>query len=396
MLNPDFTEGITMKIEYNRPSADSILNKIKYSSSETNVFRVYLGAAPGTGKTYMMLEDGNYLLENGIDVVIGYVEPHGRKETEAEIKNLETVPRKKIEYRGSVFEELDAEAVIGRKPSIVLIDELAHNNVPGSKNLKRYQDVIEIYREGISVFTTLNIFHLNSIAERVESELGIKVSERVPDYILNYVTEIVNVDVPAGELIKRLTSGKIYSKENIQAALSNFFKIENLIVLRELSLRTIADELSTQSNKIGNPGEKLELKSNERVLVLISSNPDSARLIRIGSKLAGRLNSNLYVLHINLKHRKNNKPDNYERALSKNISVAENLGAAVFSFQADDVVSGVIDFVKSNNISHLVLGATNEKKKFLGIFFKKSIVNRLIDSLPGVSFHVVPTTSAGV
>ena len=134
-------------------------------------------------------------------------------------------------------------------------------------------------------------------------------------------------------------------------------------------MRTIADELSTQSNKIGNPGEKLELKSNERVLILISSNPDSARLIRIGSKLAGRLNSNLYVLHINLKHRKNNKPENYERAISKNISVAENLGAAVFSFQADDVVSGVIDFVKSNNISHLVLGATNEKKEIFRHIF---------------------------
>ena len=385
-----------MKIEYNRPSADSILNKIKYSSSETNVFRVYLGAAPGTGKTYMMLEDGNYLLEHGIDAVIGYVEPHGRRETDEEIKKLTVIPRKKIRYRESVFEELDVEAVIARKPSIVLIDELAHNNVPGSKNLKRYQDVIDIYREGISVFTTLNIFHLNSIAEKVESELGIKVSERVPDYILNYVTEIVNVDVPAGELIKRLTSGKIYSKEKIQAALNNFFKIENLIVLRELSLRTIADELSTQSNKIGNPDEKLELKSNERVLVLISSNPDSARLVRIGSKIAGRLNSNLYVLHINLKNRKKNKSENYDKSLSKNISVAENLGAAVFSFQADDIVSGVIDFVKSNNISHLVIGATNEKKKFFGRFFKKSIVNSLIDSLPDVSFHVVPTTSAGV
>ena len=385
-----------MKIEYNRPSADSILNKIKYSSSETNVFRVYLGAAPGTGKTYMMLEDGNYLLEHGIDVVIGYVEPHGRKETDEEIKKLAVIPRKKIRYRESVFEELDVEAVITRKPSIVLIDELAHNNVPGSKNLKRYQDVIEIYREGISVFTTLNIFHLNSIAEKVESELGIKVSERIPDYILNYVTEIVNVDVPAGELIKRLEEGKIYSKEKIQTALNNFFKIENLLVLRELSLRTIADELSTQSNKIGNPEDKLELKSNERVLVLISSNPDSARLVRIGSKLVGRLNSNLYVLHINLKNRKKNKSENYDKSLSKNISIAENLGAVVFSFQADDVVSGVVYFVKSNNISHIVIGATNEKKKFFGGFFKKNIVNSLIDSLPDVSFHVVPTTSVGV
>ena len=384
-----------MKIEYNRPSADSILNKIKYSSSETNVFRVYLGAAPGTGKTYMMLEDGNYLLEHGIDVVIGYVEPHGRKETDEEIKKLAVIPRKKIRYRESVFEELDVEAVIARKPSIVLIDELAHNNVPGSKNLKRYQDVIEIYREGISVFTTLNIFHLNSIAEKVESELGIKVSERIPDYILDYVTEIVNVDVPAGELIKRLEEGKIYSKEKIRTALNNFFKIENLLVLRELSLRTIADELSTQSNKIGNPEDKLELKSNERVLVLISSNPDSARLVRIGSKLAGRLNSNFYVLHINLKSRKKNKSENYDKSLSKNISIAENLGAVVFSFQADDVVSGVVYFVKSNNISHIVIGATNEKKKFFGGFFKKSIVNSLINSLPDVSFHVVPTTSAG-
>ncbi len=386
-----------MKIEYNRPSAESILNRIKYSTEESqNIFRVYLGSAPGTGKTYMMLEDGNYLRENGIDVVIGYIETHGRKETADEIKKLEVVPRKKILYKGSEFEELDADAVIARKPAIALIDELAHNNIPGSKNLKRYQDAIEIYKSGISVFTTLNIFHLNSIAEKVEAELRVKVSERVPDYILNYVTEIINVDIPAGELISRLKAGKIYSKDKIPVALENFFKLENLLVLRELALRTIADELSTQSTEIGNPEEKLELKSNERVLVLISSNPDSARLVRIGSKLAGRLNANLYVLHINLKNRDKNKPENYDQALARNISIAENLGAAVFSFQANDVVSGVIDFVKSNNIAHVVIGATNEKVGFINKLFKKSIVNKLIDSLPDVSFHVVPTASAGV
>lgn len=386
-----------MKIEYNRPSAESILNRIKYSTEESqNVFRVYLGSAPGTGKTYMMLEDGNYLRENGIDVVIGYIETHGRKETAAEIKNLEAVPRKKIPYKGSEFEELDADAVIARKPAIALIDELAHNNIPGSKNLKRYQDAIEIYRSGISVFTTLNIFHLNSIAEKVESELGVKVSERVPDYILNYITEIINVDIPAGELINRLKAGKIYSKEKISLALENFFKLENLLVLRELALRTIADEVSTQSTEIGNPEEKLELKSNERVLVLISSNPDSARLVRIGSKLAGRLNSNLYVLHINLKNRDKNKPENYDKALTRNISIAENLGAAVFSFQANDVVTGVKDFVKSNNISHIVIGATSEKAGLIDKFLKKSIVNKLIDSLPDISFHVVPTKSASI
>ncbi|MDA8273586.1 MAG: sensor histidine kinase KdpD [Deltaproteobacteria bacterium] len=385
-----------MKIEYNRPSAESILNRIKYSTEESqNIFRVYLGSAPGTGKTYMMLEDGNYLRENGIDVVIGYIETHGRKETADEIKKLEVVPRKKIIYKGSEFEELDADAVIARRPAIALIDELAHNNIPGSKNLKRYQDAIEIYRSGISVFTTLNIFHLNSIAEKVEAELRVKVSERVPDYILNYVTEIINVDIPAGELISRLKAGKIYSKDKIPVALENFFKLENLLVLRELALRTIADELSTQSTEIGNPEEKLELKSNERVLVLISSNPDSARLVRIGSKLAGRLNANLYVLHINLKNRGKNKPENYEQMLARNISIAENLGAAVFSFQANDVVSGVIDFVKSNNIAHVVIGATNEKVGFINKLFKKSIVNKLIDSLPDVSFHVVPTASAG-
>ncbi len=386
-----------MKIEYNRPSAESILKRIKYSTEESqNIFRVYLGSAPGTGKTYMMLEDGNYLRENGIDVVIGYIETHGRKETADEIKKLEVVPRKKILYKGSEFEELDADAVIARRPAIALIDELAHNNIPGSKNLKRYQDVIEIYKSGISVFTTLNIFHLNSIAEKVEAELRVKVSERVPDYILNYVTEIINVDIPAGELINRLKAGKIYSKDKIPVALENFFKLENLLVLRELALRTIADELSTQSTEIGNPEEKLELKSNERVLVLISSNPDSARLVRIGSKLAGRLNANLYVLHINLKSRDKNKPENYDQALARNISIAENLGAAVFSFQANDVVSGVIDFVKSNNIAHVVIGATNEKVGFINKLFKKSIVNKLIDSLPDVSFHVVPTASAGV
>ena len=204
------------------------------------------------------------------------------------------------------------------------------------------------------------------------------------------------MDIPAGELISRLKAGKIYSKDKIPVALENFFKLENLLVLRELALRTIADELSTQSTEIGNPEEKLELKSNERVLVLISSNPDSARLVRIGSKLAGRLNANLYVLHINLKSRDKNKPEDYDKALARNISIAENLGAAVFSFQANDVVSGVIDFVKSNNIAHVVIGATNEKVGFINKLFKKSIVNKLIDSLPDVSFHVVPTASAGV
>ncbi|MCL4542917.1 MAG: sensor histidine kinase KdpD [Deltaproteobacteria bacterium] len=385
-----------MNIESNRPSAESILNKIKYSSSGTNIFRVYLGSAPGTGKTYMMLEDGNYLNGHAIDVVIGFVETHGRKETADEIGKLEIVPRKKIYYKGVEFEELDADAVMARHPNIALIDELAHNNIPGSKNLKRYQDAIEIYKAGINVFTTLNIFHLNSIAEKVESELGIKVSERVPDYILSYVTEIINVDIPAGELINRLRGGKIYSKEKVPVALENFFKLENLLVLRELALRTVADELSTQSTEIGNPEEKLELKSNERVLVLISSNPDSARLVRIGSKLAGRLNSNLYVLHINLKSRNKNKPENYDQALAKNISIAENLGAAVFSFQANDIVSGVIDFIKSNNISHVVIGATNEKAGLISKFLKQSIVNKLIDGLPNVSFHVVPTTSASI
>ncbi len=384
-----------MKIEYNRPSADSVLNKIKYSSSDANVFRIYLGAVPGTGKTYAMLEDGNYLLENGIDVVIGIIETHGRKETEKVIGKIPMIARKKIEYKNSVFDELDAEAIIARKPNIVLIDELAHNNIQGSKNIKRYLDVIDIFQSGISVFTTLNIFHLNSIAEKVESELGIKVTERVPDYILNYVTEIINIDIPANELIKRLKEGKIYSQDKIVIALENFFKLENLITLRELSLRTVADELSEQSADIGNSKDKLELKSNEKILVLISSNPDSARLLRIGSKLAGKLSSNFYALHINLRNRHKigiiNK--DYDESLAKNISIAENIGAAVFSFQADDVVEGVIDFVKNNNISHVVIGATNVKKGKILKFFYRSIVNKLIDALPDVSFHVVPTTS---
>lgn len=375
-----------------------MLNRIKYSTENSEkVFRVYLGSAPGTGKTYMMLEDANYLLEHGIDAVAGYVETHGRKETEAEIGNMEVIPRKKISYRGSEFEELDSDAVIARKPAIALIDELAHNNVPGSKNLKRYQDAIEIFRSGISIFTTLNIFHLNSIAEKVESELGIKVGERVPDYILNYVTEIINVDIPAGELINRLKEGKIYSRDKIAMALENFFKLDNLLILRELALRTIADEVSSQATKIGTQENRPELKSNEKVLVLISSNPDSARLVRIASRLAGRLNSNLYALHINTENRQRSKnlPENYDKTLSSNISIAENLGAAVFSFQACDVVSGVIDFVKSNDISHIVIGATDEKKGLFR-FFKKSIVTRLIENLPNASFHVIPTRSASI
>jgi len=276
---PDFTSG---RVESLPACARNLPGRLK----------IYLGMAAGVGKTYRMLVDGNELLEKGLDVVVGYVETHGRKETYAQIGALEVLPRREITYRGRNFDELDLDAVLTRRPQLVLIDELAHTNIPGVKNPKRYQDVLEILRAGIDVYTTLNVQHLESLNDIVEEVAGIKVRETVPDWLLDLAREVVLVDLTPRALIQRLEEGKVYPPEKAQHALANFFQSPTLTALRELALRRVAGHLDRQGEK----GPR-KMNENDNILVAVNLRPAAERLIRRGFRLSYGLKSSLFVVY---------------------------------------------------------------------------------------------------
>src|SRR5215470_1319314 len=271
-----------------RRTADIFLKLIE--KSRRGKLKIYIGHAAGVGKTYQMLEDAHLLKKQGVNVVVGFVETHGRAETQAKIEGLEVVPRRPVPYKGKTFEEMDLPAILRRKPEVVLVDELAHTNVPGAENEKRYQDVEDILAGGISVMTTVNIQHFESVQDIVTRVTHIDVRERVPDRLLRQADALVNVDLPSEELRQRLQAGKIYPAERINAAMENFFKEENLASLRELAMRQIADRLEAERRGTDrSPAEPVGAK----VMVAMSSNPETTRLLlRRGSAIAGRLNSN--------------------------------------------------------------------------------------------------------
>src|SRR5437870_6800173 len=254
--------------------------------------KVYLGFAPGVGKTFEMLQEGQRLKKQGVDVVIGIVETHGRAETAALVQGLEPVPPRRLEYRGVVLEELDLDALLARRPTVALVDELAHTNAPGSRNAKRFQDVEELLRSGINVISTLNIQHLESLHDLVEKATGVKVKERIPDYVLGMADQLVNVDLPAEDLRERLLAGKIYPAERIEQALANFFTPENLTRLRELALGEIAHLLDRRRREQAGGEDK---SGSERVMVCLSSrSPNPEALLRKGARLADRLHAPWY------------------------------------------------------------------------------------------------------
>ncbi len=231
-----------------RPTADALLARIKEEGRAR--LRIYIGAAPGVGKTYEMLQEAHALRARGLDVVVGFVETYGRKDTEAQIKDLEIIPRRSVEYRGATLEEMDVDGIIRRKPQVAVVDELAHSNVPGSRNSKRYEDVIEILNAGIHVMTAVNIQHLETLNDAVARATGIRVRETVPDTFLDRADEIINVDVTVEELRNRLREGKVYRPEKVEQALSNFFRKGNLSTLRELALRAVADEVGEKAASV--------------------------------------------------------------------------------------------------------------------------------------------------
>jgi len=346
---------------------------------------IYVGFAAGVGKTYRMLADARDLKEAGVDVVCGYIETHGRDRTAAMIGDLEVVPREKIEYRGTVLEELDAEAVVSRAPRIALIDELAHANVPGSKNRKRYHDVEEVLAAGINVFSTLNIQHLESINEFVEKATGVKIQETVPDRVVREA-ELVNVDLPVDALRQRLLQGHVYPQKRVERALQNFFTEENLSLLRELSLHETARDVETRYT--GRRRNGVRSGEPERVMVPISSKPDARRLIRRGSRVAGRMNTEWYVVYVETPRESPQRISaTAQRQISENLQFARELGADIVKLKSRDVVAELVRFAREHNVTYVVMG--HSRRGRWEELWRGNVINRFVQEVGDIDVQIV-------
>ncbi|MCG6152173.1 sensor histidine kinase [Leptospira bandrabouensis] len=343
-------------------------------TKKTGILKVYFGMSPGVGKTYTMLTEAHHLKDDGEDVKIGIVETHGRDDTKALVEGLDCVPLKKIEYRGKVWEEMDVETILKEKPSYVLVDELAHTNIPGSINKKRYQDVFLLLDAGINVLSTVNVQHLESQVDSIEKIIQSPVKETIPDSILERADELVLIDIIPDELLKRLSEGKVYIPEKIISAKENFFKKENLTYLRELSLSYTAKYV-----------EKRMPQGRERILVAISASPNSKTLLRYAKRLALERNSELYAFFSENEEDKSVEAANYIRS---HIRFAKELGAeVVHSFESDPVV-GIVSVAREKRINRLLIGGS--KKSFFGELFQKNISSKIIKQLRDIEIIIVP------
>jgi two-component system sensor histidine kinase KdpD len=354
--------------------------------------KVYLGYCPGVGKTYQMLQEGHRLKNDGIDVVIGLVETHDRTDIAKLAEGLEVVPRRRQEYRGVPVEEMDVEAVLARKPQVALIDELAHTNVPGSSNQKRYQDVQDILVAGIHVITTMNVQHLESLYNLVEKAVGVKVRERLPDSVLAEADQIVDVDLSTEDLQKRLEEGKIYPRERIQTALSNFFRTSNLEKLRELTLRELASQIDLRRRETESKEMEATPASDQVMVCLSSRGPNSDKLLRYASRLAGKLNQNWYAVYVQTPSEEATVIEaRTQRLLSDTMTLAKQLGALVFTYKGEDIVDTILRFAKEYRVGHIVIGRPGPKPFFKKFGKNKNIVGNLIKNAQGVTVVVLDT-----
>ena len=365
--------------------AELILEK----TPEPAKLRIYIGAAPGVGKTYHMLNDA-YLMrhQQNIDVVLGLIEAHGRQETEARIRDLEVVPQRAIPYRGVTLKEMDVDAIIARHPNTVVVDELAHTNVPGSKNRKRYEDVLELLDAGINVMTAVNIQHLETLNDAVNRSANTTIRETLPDSFLKRADEVVNVDITVDELRTRLRQGKIYAPEKVEQSLANFFRKGNLNMLRELSLRTTAEQVSSRASEYRRTQGLEQAPIPEKVMVCLSTRPGTERLLRVGARVAGRLASNWYAVYVTKPDDKGHgDPEAYHR-LEEYRRMARDLGAKVVSLTDRNVSDALIRFAQQENISHVIFGQTVRSR--WEILLRGSVLNRFLSEVRDVTVQVVP------
>ena len=354
--------------------------------SKRGRLKIYVGFAAGVGKTYRMLEEAHELRRRGVDVVVAFVETHGRADTAALLDGLEVIPRKKIEYRGVSVEEMDLDAALARRPAVAIVDEIPHTNAPGSHNRKRWQDVLEILAAGINVIAALNVQHLESLNDVIERNTGVRVRETVPDGFLKEADQVVNLDLAVEDLQDRMKAGKIYAPDKVPRAIENFFKGRNLSTLRELALREVAESLDRAASAQAAPEDRQP--ASGRVMVCLSSNPPrAAGLLRRGSRLAGRLNTDWFVVYVETPDEAPDRIDSAaQRHLLRNIEKARELGAEVVRLKAADPVPALLDFARSHAVGHLIVGRSKAPlwQRILG----RSILQRLVDESEGLDLHI--------
>ncbi len=361
------------------------LEVASHSPNSRGIFKLFLGYAPGVGKTYSMLSEAIRRKSRGEDVVIGIIETHGRKGIQELAAQLEPVPRKKITYKGTPFEEMDIDAILTRRPGVVLVDELAHTNIPGSRHRKRYEDVQELLAAKIDVVSTLNIQHIESIAPTVRAITGVTVRETVPDWVPLSATETVMVDLTPEALVNRMRRGDVYGKEKVEQSLKNFFRRGNLIALRELALRQVAEQVD---RSLETYMDAKQIRENwgvrERLAVCVSGSPTGQYLIARAARMARRLDAELYVVHV-LREFATREED--PKILEANLRFAENLGALVVRLKGRSVADAIADFVRSKHITQVIFGRAlvRDWKKFLYL----SVVHRFLRESPAVDIHIV-------
>jgi two-component system sensor histidine kinase KdpD len=371
--------------EPGRPTPEQFLNLIR--RQEWGRLKVYLGSAAGVGKTYAMLREGHRLKQQGVDVAIGLIETHGRAETAEQIGDLEIIPPRTIDYRGVTLREMDLDGILARRPTVCLVDELAHTNAPGSRHSKRYQDVEELLRAGIHVITTVNIQHLESLYDEVERATGVKIKERLPDSVLAEADQIVNIDVSTEDLLERLRSGKVYPPERVERALANFFTPGNLTRLRELTLTEMAHLIDRRGRRA--EADRAPFSVTDRVMVGLSSrSPNAPALLRKAARLADRLNAPWYAVYIQTPAEDLTRIDAAtQRAISKNLELAQQLGAVQMTFRGPDVARTILAFAREYSIRVIVMGQSRQPWYYR--LLHGSIVERLLREVEGIDVMIV-------
>ena len=373
---------------------DELPNPLPAPPPEPARLRVYIGAAPGVGKTYLMLEHAHQLRASGYDVVIGFIEAHGRKDTAALVTGLEIVPLKKTQYRSVTLEEMDLEAILARKPHTALVDELPHTNVPGSRNRKRYEDVLELLEAGINVETAVNVQHLETLNDVVARSAKTTIRETIPDSFLRRADEVINVDISIDELRERLREGKIYKPERVEQALANFFRKGNLTMLRELALRTTAEQVSVAASEYRRAQGLEQAPVPEKVMVCLSHRPGTERLIRTGARIAGRLATNWYAVYVQgaRGHQPNAGDPQAEERLEEYRRLAKSLGAQVVTLEDKRVGEALIAFAKQESISHVVFGQASRSR--LDLLLRGSVINDFLNEMRDTTVQVVPMSKS--
>jgi len=363
---------------------DDWLSEVAPEKSQ-GTFKLFLGYAPGVGKTYSMLSEAIRRASRGEDIAIGVVESHGRKATAELAAKLERIPLRKMEYKGTIFEEMDVDAILARKPAIVVIDELAHTNIEGSKHLKRFEDVMELLDAKIDVLSTMNVQHIESLGPTVQQITGVQVRETVPDWVMQKVDEIVLADLTPQALQKRMSRGDIYPLDRAQRALAHFFRPGNLIALRELALRQVTRVVDRNLDSyLDNDGAQPAHTVRERIGVCISSNPAAQYLIARGSRMAQAIGGELYAIYIDVG--RDSRPED-QKTLAENIRFAENLGARVLRASGTGVAEGVSHFVREHHITQVIFGrsARTGWQRYLYL----SAIHRFLRDSPSIDVHIV-------